>query len=211
MSMDDLEKRIRLILSAPGTDLETISAKRVRKQLLYDDPALSDQWMKEHKQEVDRLIATIFEEVAAHAQLQNGGAVAGRADHAGDVADSTVGANGKAYAEDQGEDGEAGPSTPPPKSKKPKGKKELTDEQYARQLANELNATQRSSRSGKAPAAKPKKGSRTPKKDKKSAERVVDSDADSDRDGDGKKPKRKAGGGFQKEFLLRCASCSLAF
>ena len=64
MSIEDLSPRIRDILRAPVTDLKTISAKRVRLQLLQDDPSLSGSWVKENKTAIDKHIASIFEEVS---------------------------------------------------------------------------------------------------------------------------------------------------
>ena len=72
---------------------------------------------------------------------------------------------------------------------------ELTDEQIARQLAQQLNGRERPTR---AAAAKPVKAKRSRKNAKSAA--TVDSDADGS---DGGKPKRK--GGFTKEYTLRCA------
>lgn len=66
MSFDftTLEPRILEILSAPGTDLSTISAKRVRRQLLDEDPTLTAELFKEHRDEVDAVIASVFEQVS---------------------------------------------------------------------------------------------------------------------------------------------------
>lgn len=212
MSIESLEPRIRAILGAPGTDLETISAKRVRRRLLKEDASLSEEWMKDNKEPIDALIASVFEEVSGvHARGGQNGDVGGGSE------EMDWKENG-AYEAVDGDDQEtedAGPSSPPEKQKKSKTKVVLADEEYARQLSTEINGSQRASRSGKAPNAKPKKGaSRTPKKDKKSAELVVDSDAESvEEQGSGKKRVKKsrgggggARGGFQKEYMLRYVS-----
>lgn len=47
---DVLEPQIQRILSAPGTDLTTISAKRVRRQLLDLDPSLMVEFLKENRE-----------------------------------------------------------------------------------------------------------------------------------------------------------------
>ena len=58
-----LEPVIYRILSAPGTDLSTISAKRVRKQLAEEE-ALSPEAIKEHRGDIDTLITRVFERVS---------------------------------------------------------------------------------------------------------------------------------------------------
>lgn len=65
MSIEALTPVVRDILTAPDVDLRTISAKRVRKQILAQDPSLSENWVKDNKEDIDRLIGRIFEEVAA--------------------------------------------------------------------------------------------------------------------------------------------------
>lgn len=206
-----LEPRIRQILAAPGTDLNTISAKRVRRQLVELDSSITEEWVKENKGAIDEVIASVFEAVSGELVAQ-GPSIGKRErdDDGGYVngsGNASSGQNGVAKHEDDDE-----PSTPPLKPKKQKTKRELTDEELARQLSSQINASSRSSRSGKATNGKSKKGaSRTPKKNKKSAERV-NSDGESDDDSDdGKKRKKKSGGGggggakggFGKEFMLR--------
>jgi upstream activation factor subunit UAF30 len=65
MSIEALTPLIRGILTAPDVDLRTISAKRVRKQILQSDPSLSEVWIRENKEPIDKLISSVFEEVAA--------------------------------------------------------------------------------------------------------------------------------------------------
>src|ERR1700692_724275 len=62
-----LEPRIREILSAPGTDLTTISAKSVRRRLLELEPSLTAEFLKEHKEEVGAVIGNVVEAVSAEA------------------------------------------------------------------------------------------------------------------------------------------------
>ncbi|KLO11105.1 SWIB-domain-containing protein [Schizopora paradoxa] len=214
MSIESLEPRIREILAS--ADLETISAKRVRKQLLKADASLSEEWMKINKEPVDALIASVFEEVsgAQPRDEQNGGDYAGGASEERDWKEN---GSHQVGDDDDQEATDAGPSVQQAKPKKSKTKAELADEEYARQLSSEINGSQRASRSGKAPSGRPKKGaSRTPKKDKKSAERVIDSDADTDEEqGSAKKRAKKSGGGggakggFQKEFMLSAPLATL--
>ncbi|TDL23063.1 SWIB-domain-containing protein [Rickenella mellea] len=218
--VDSLEPLIREILAAPFTDLATISAKRVRRQLVEMNPSISEDFVKTHKAEVDLLIAKVFESVSNAAgagtdgdDAESAGAVKRkREDDGGDEGGSH---GGDQDFEDEGYDDEE-ETKPRAKSKSSKGrpkKDEITDEELARQLSSELNGrSSRVSRSGKT-NGRPKKGaSRSPKKPKKSAERVADSDEDSNADlDDGKKPKKKrksanggggAKGGFGKEFNL---------
>jgi hypothetical protein len=65
MSIEALTPLIRSILTARDVDLCTISAKRVRKQILQSDPSLSEVWIRENKEQIDKLISSVFEEVAA--------------------------------------------------------------------------------------------------------------------------------------------------
>jgi upstream activation factor subunit UAF30 len=108
---------------------------------------------------------------------------------------------------DAGADGEIEVSLPPAKKKQ---KRESSSEDADAKLAAELQAQEnrlsrgprtRGKVTGK--AAKPTKAKA--KKPKKKSEKRARSDDDSEADGDsdaGDKPKRKAGGGFQKPFNL---------
>ena len=195
-----LEPWIDQILSAPGTDLTTISAKRVRRQLLELDPSLTADFLKENKDEVDAVIARVFEKVSGGAGTEE--------------ANGTEGETQKEEDEEMdldfnGEDNGPGKDTPPPPKKShKKGSKngrELSDAELARKLSSEINS--RSTRTG----GKSRGGSNTSKKGtrtKKSAA-TVDSDDDSDNEGGKKKTRKKsttstgAKGGFAKEFTLR--------
>ena len=58
------EGQIRAILQAPGVDLSTISAKRVRKQLVEQNTELTPELVKAHKEQLDVLIGSVYEEVS---------------------------------------------------------------------------------------------------------------------------------------------------
>ncbi|KAH9944789.1 hypothetical protein B0H21DRAFT_659088, partial [Amylocystis lapponica] len=64
-SVDSLEARIRAILTAPDTDLATISAKRVRKLLVEEGRTLSEEFIRENKSDIDLLIARVYEQAVA--------------------------------------------------------------------------------------------------------------------------------------------------
>jgi upstream activation factor subunit UAF30 len=133
-----LEPQIRAILSAPGTDLATISAKSVRRKLLEVEPSLTAEFLKEHKEEVGVVIGRVFEVVSAEA-----GGVEVPPEPRRERANGTVKEEVEEYREEEDE----APSRP---SKKPKkaGKKELSDAELARQLSNQING--RARRSGTA-------------------------------------------------------------
>jgi len=65
-SLATLTPAIRRILTDPTTDLGSVSAKRVRKQLVSQpELGISDAYVQEHKAEIDQLITDIFESVSA--------------------------------------------------------------------------------------------------------------------------------------------------
>lgn len=199
-----LEPRIHEILSAPGTDLATISAKRVRRQLLELDPSLTPEFLKENKEDVDAIIAAVFEKVSRG----QGGDAAGE-----DVEQATAEemtsrkrkSEDEDEAPDEGDEEEAPQRSRPPKKAKKSGKngRELSDAELARKLSTELNG--RSTRTG----AKGRGGSAGKKatRTKKSAATV-----DSDESDDGGKKRKSSGGakgGFGKEFALRLVGSHL--
>ncbi|KAF7428716.1 hypothetical protein PC9H_007945 [Pleurotus ostreatus] len=192
---NSLEPLIKEILSAPGTDLNTISAKRVRRQLTELDPSLTSEFMKENKEDVDLVIARVYESV------REPGGDDGGEDHGEGASDTSRKRKQSEQSEDYGENGEeeAGDEdeeaeSAPPAKKAKKGKKELSDEQLARQISNEINGGGRRSatRSARATSGTPKK----PRKRKSAA--IVDSDDGSDA-GDKPKAKSAARGGFAKD------------
>ncbi|OSC99828.1 SWIB-domain-containing protein [Trametes coccinea BRFM310] len=180
-----LEPKIRDILSAPGIDLQTISAKRVRKELLERDPNLSAEFVKEKKDEIDAIIARVYEEVSS---AQNG--------DDGNAEDGAGGGGAKRKREDASE-GDGEPAAQPKKSK---NKQEMTDEELARQLSNEINGRSRTSRTAASSKTKANGAKRGGKKGPKSSATVA-SDEEGASGEEGAKPKRR-GGGFTKEYGL---------
>lgn len=204
LDLEALEGPVTRILTAPGTDLTTISAKRVRKALLGDPQyaylGLTSEVLKTRRADVDQVISRVFEHVNQAAS--SGGSKRKREE--GDEADG---------GEEVGE-GEGQPPTEPSEdagevedvaskpSKKKKGKKsvEESDAALARKLSTEINSRSRRGASLTAAASSPRK---TKRKTKKSAE-VVDSGAEEDEVGEAKPKKRGAAkGGFAKEYTLR--------
>ncbi|KZV80647.1 SWIB-domain-containing protein [Exidia glandulosa HHB12029] len=231
MSVDDLAPAILRILSDPATNLASISAKRVRKQLVDgDEPITTTEFIRANKDAVDALIGQVFEQVSA----ERGGipsppespplepepdyepaTPAAKRKRDADANGYSNGADnddddaGSAYDENEG------PSTPPPAKKhkskdsaqKKSGSRSLTDEELARQLSQQLNSNQ-PRRSGSATTTSKRGASRTPKKVKKSRD-VIDDDSDLDVSDAGRTKKKKTarkggggGGGFQKPLIL---------
>ncbi|KAI0002187.1 hypothetical protein BJV74DRAFT_817600 [Russula compacta] len=205
MQVVDLEPRIHAILSAPGTDLSTISAKRVRR-LLLEQEDVPQELVKDNKLAIDELISNIFARVSEEKGFQQ--------DEDGDV--------GAARAESP---------EPAPASKKPRraslrddgghsparAAKPSTagDEALARQLSEEINGRGRSSRSGAASGASSARGSRgrgrgrgsgrgRGRSGKANGARSADTIDDSGHEGsDGDESKKKRGsGGLSKEYIL---------
>ncbi|KAA1470561.1 SWIB-domain-containing protein [Dentipellis sp. KUC8613] len=203
MSTDDadlpvssLEPRIRAILTAPGVDFQTISAKRVRRQLAEDD-TLPAGYVRARKEALDELITRVFAQISEENGL-------GGSDQEPDDQEQD---QDQEPADEEGEEEvDAGEKQQPRPAKrkrsadeakarpaKKKAGRELSDAELARKIDSELNGRQRRSR---ASAAGTGKANGARKRKAKSAETV-----DSDGDGDGEaKPKRK--GGFSKEYLL---------
>jgi upstream activation factor subunit UAF30 len=184
-----LEPQIREILSAPGTDLTTISAKSVRRKLLELEPTLTAEFLKEHKEEVDAVIGRVFEVVSAEA-----GGVEAPTEPKHKRVNGTV--KEEEVVENVEDEDKEVPS-PPPKKTKRSAKKALSDAELARQLSNQIN--------GRARRSAATNGSGTRKKRAHKSADFVDSDSDGDHS---TKKKRKSGGGakggFAKEYSLRC-------
>ena len=201
MQVPDLEPRIHAILSAPGTDLSTISAKRVRRLLLEQEDVPQDL-IKDNKQAIDKLISNIFARVSEE----------------------------KGFQQDEEEgDAEGGrtASAEPPVAPKKRSRTSIVDrddrpsaksaklstagdEALARKLSEQINGRERSSRSA-ASGASPVRGSRGRGRGKargrgrgnkangaKSADTIDDSGSEGD------ETKKKKGGGLSKEYILRC-------
>ena len=58
------EPLIRNILTAPGVDYQTVTAKRVRK-LLVEAKGLQEVWVRENKEVLDLIILEVYNEVSA--------------------------------------------------------------------------------------------------------------------------------------------------
>lgn len=209
-----LEPQIYQILSAPGTDLTTISAKRVRRQLVELEPSLTSEYLKENKDQVDAVIASVFEQVSAAQQA--GGS---QASEELPLVNNAESRKRKQNDNDSGdvkeeEDGDEEVETPPPKKAKKAGKngREISDAELARKLSSEINS--RSRRTADKPRRATNVAAKKGSKARKSAA-TVDSDDDSDDGGSKKKAKPKkrntdgsggAKGGFAKEYDLRYSS-----
>ncbi|KAF8070763.1 hypothetical protein FPV67DRAFT_1042401 [Lyophyllum atratum] len=201
-----LETPIHKILSAPGIDLTTISAKSVRRLLLKEVTSLHPEFLRENKKAIDIIIGKVFESVNAVR-----GGVSTDVDET-EVPERSGSRKRKQEADEEEHVGEEADDdeqkeAPSPKKAKKLSKNEQSDAELARQLSDELNsrsrrtpAKQRGTSNGAA-----KKGGRA----RKSAA-IVDSDDDSG-DGEQKKVKSKrkptagggtAKGGFAKEYIL---------
>ncbi|KAI6009860.1 SWIB/MDM2 domain-containing protein [Pisolithus marmoratus] len=181
--LNALKGPVTRILSAPGVDLTTISAKGVRKQLATDASlGLTSEELKARRQEVDKLIAGIYATVSQAAT--NG------TDELKRKWDDQKGEEGSTAAYEPAETEE---EEPKPATKKTKKKVEQSDAEFARQLSSEINSRSRRT------SASPRK---TKRKAMKSSE-IVDSEDDGN-DEEGKKKKRSGGakGGFAKQYTL---------
>jgi len=191
-----LEPHIHQILSAPGTDLSTISAKRVRRQLVELDPSLTAGFMKKNREDVDAVIASVFEKVSGVQETEDNSeaAYAEEKSRKRSVQESDF--------PDEGPEDTAEEESPPPKKLKKAGKngRGLSDAELARKLSSEING--RSTRTG----GKGRGGSTTGKKGSRAKKSAATVESDDDSDGIGKKKKSSGGtakGGFAKEFALR--------
>ncbi|KAF9039439.1 SWIB-domain-containing protein [Hymenopellis radicata] len=211
---------VRVILTRPETDLSTITARGVRKQLPELDESLTPSFLKENKEELEEIIAAEFERISPH-----GGSGSEEGQEEDDEEERTHKrkrdeSDGEEDDEDENDEDDevASPKKKPkkatPKKASPKKSEVLSDAELARQLSHEINGRERRStaRGGKKAAngvAKPKRGGRT----KKSAATV---DSDSEAEGSpSKKPKAKrastggARGGFAKEHALSAPLAAL--
>ncbi|KAJ6589806.1 hypothetical protein DFH09DRAFT_216267 [Mycena vulgaris] len=199
-----LEPYIEEILSAPGTDLATISAKRVRKQLQQIDPSLTAAFLKEHRDAVDVVIARVFEKV------QGSGSQDSEVEEPlAPVSRKRRQSQDEVYAVPKEEE-DATDDTPPPAKKAKKAvKRELSDAELARQLSSEINGRARRSNVNGKPKAAASNGTTKKRKSKAKSAEMVDTDDDSDAS-PGKRPSSKkrsseggaARGGFAKPYLL---------
>ncbi|KAF8967949.1 hypothetical protein BDZ97DRAFT_1655753 [Flammula alnicola] len=197
-----LEPRIHQILSAPGTDLSTISAKRVRRQLLELDHSLTAEFLKENREDVDAVIASVFEKVSGEQGVEGTTNGVEPADEEKKVKSRKRKQEDEDNIPDEDDEDATVESTPPPKKSKKAKNGQLSDAELARKLSSEINGrSTRTGSKGRGSSSATKKGGRA----KKSAA-TVDSDDDSDT-GTKKKAKKPrvstgAKGGFAKEFTL---------
>jgi upstream activation factor subunit UAF30 len=177
-----------------SADLETVTRKKIRQSLEEAvDKDLSDQ-----KDAIKRLIEARFDAISGVAQVPT--PTSGTND--------TNDTNGHAPSDEDTGDAVIEVSLPPATKKQ---KRESSSEDADARLAAELQAQENRLSRGRvtrgAGTAKPNKTkvkAKTKTTKKKSAKRVRSDDDDSDADGSDAsgKPKRKAGGGFQKPFNL---------
>ncbi|KAJ7244164.1 hypothetical protein B0H12DRAFT_1073807 [Mycena haematopus] len=204
---DALEPLIEQILTAPGTDLATISAKRVRKQLQLIDPSLSAEFLKQHREAVDVVIARVFEKVQGSSGSQDSEE---EEEPLEPVSRRRRQTPDEGYSVSKEEDTDVEDTPPPAKKAKKAAKRELTDAELARQLSSEING--RTRRSNGKPKAAISNGTPKKRKTKAKSAAMVDTDDDSDSN-EGKRPSKKrsgeggsARGGFAKPYLLRIPS-----
>ena len=203
MQVPDLAPRIHAILSAPGTDLSTISAKRVRR-LLLEQEDVPQELIKDNKQAIDQVISNTFARVSEE----------------------------KGFQQDEEGDGEGGrtASVEPPAAPKKRRRTSIVDrddrssakaaksstagdEALARKLSEQINGRERSSRSS-ASGASPMRGSRARgrgkargrgRSSKTNGAKSADTIDDSGNEGsEADESKKKKGGGLSKEYILRC-------
>jgi len=198
-NLEDLRGPITSILTAPGVDLGTISAKRVRKQLLENtDLGLTAREMKERRTEVDKLISDVYENISRQMQDESKRKRDAETDEGTEQDDREEPIEGPDTEQEQDEDED---KPPPPKRKKKNTVQNVdADAELARKLSSEINS--RARRGASNGAATPKK-----RKPKKSAKMVDSGDEDEDEEKPKKKRSGGARGGFAKEYMLRCFRC----
>jgi upstream activation factor subunit UAF30 len=206
----NLEPHIRRILSAPGTDLSTISAKRVRKQIVELEPSLTHEFLRQNREAVDGVITRVFEAVTEEV-----GGFEVRSQGSEEGADRASVPRKKRKEKPDLDEFEDDDETPPPKKpKKGVNARTLSDAELARQLSSEING--RSRRSSTGVRARTTNGSAKKGSKKKKSAALVESDGDeSDEDDDSGKPKPKrkstgtAKGGFAREYFLSAPLATL--
>jgi len=208
------------VLTAPDVDLTKITAKSVRKSMLAANRDLDREWVKVHWKSIDKLIEQVFNTVAQSAQIPP----------VPTSSSSTIPDERKHEEGVQTHQPTIHPSSQPPISSKlsrpgfntsatQKSEQELADEEFARQLSAEINASRTTRGSVSILASKKGRHKHESKGRKiKSAEKVgADSDGeDDDVDdyrsegfGSAKKKRRREGGegggakgGFSKAYTL---------
>ncbi|KAK3303078.1 SWIB/MDM2 domain-containing protein [Chaetomium strumarium] len=174
-------------------DLETITRKKIRQGL--EDVVNRD--LSDQKNAIKTLIEARFDAIS------NGAAQELPTPTSGAAAESSP-ANGRSAsddADDTGADGEIQVSLPTRKKQKRESSSEDADARLAAELQAQENRLSRGRVTRGAGSAKPKAKPKITKK--KSSKRVrSDDESNAEDSGTGDKPKRKAGGGFQKPFNL---------
>ncbi|KAG8708332.1 hypothetical protein FRC11_006557 [Ceratobasidium sp. 423] len=178
-TVHSLEPHILAILTAPAVDLNSISAKRVRAQLKVNLPGLEDEWVREHKAEIDALTAVVFDRVRA-------GVGETSSPSPETVTNST-------------------PPAPSTGNKRKRTAEEEADAEYARRLASELNG--HNTRAGSVGKKKDKSRRKVTKSaeeiedtdDEEPKKKSKPKKAKKRDEGDGETKKR---GGYQKEYAL---------
>jgi len=202
MQVVDLEPRIYTILSAEGTDLSTISAKRVRRRLLEQEE-VPQELIKDNKKAIDQLISAVFAKVSEEKGFQQNEDDEGGAAHEDSPEPSP--APPQKRPRPPPDDHHGGRS--PAKNARPST---ADDEALARQLSEEINGRGRSSRSSTTSGAT--RGTRgrgrgrgrpRGRGGKANGPRSADTIHDSDNEGsDDDESKKKKGGGLSKEYVL---------
>ncbi|KAL2261661.1 hypothetical protein VTK26DRAFT_3676 [Humicola hyalothermophila] len=187
------------------SDLQTVTRKKIRQGL---EEAI-DKDLSEQKIAIKNLIEARFDAISSQVSQTIPTPTSGTPAEQ-ETNGHTPGSDG-AEEDDAGADDEIEVSLPPA-SKKQKRESSLSEDADAR-LAAELQAQENRLSRGRvtrgANAAKPKAKPKSAAK-KKSAKRVRDDDDSNADDSDADdKPKRKAGGGFQKPFNLSDALAEL--
>ncbi|KAG8994117.1 hypothetical protein FRB90_000523 [Tulasnella sp. 427] len=207
MDLQHLSPKILAILTQPDVDLSTISAKRVRKQLIAGGE--SEDLLKERKTDIDQLIAQIYESVSSGAVAgsgQNANGSGGKPRPGSDSAHPAPSPQKRKRSASPSNDGVPPSSQAHPlvskKSKQMNGgaaptKHMSSDAELARQLSLELNGRNTRGGASSSSTSKPKAAKANGKKAKRS-KATIDSDGEDDEDA---KPK-KARGGLGKEYIL---------
>ncbi|KAI9460000.1 SWIB-domain-containing protein [Boletus coccyginus] len=194
LDLEALEGPITRILTAPGTDLSTISAKRVRKALLEDPQyahlRLTSEVLQIRREDVNQTIARIFELVSRAASTEGG---------EGEEQPPTEPSEDAGEGEDDDDNAATTKSSPRKKRGMKKKSVEESDAVLARKLSAEINGRSRRGAASSTAARASSSPRKAKQKPKKSAE-TVDSDGE---DGEPKPKKRNAAkGGFAKEYTL---------
>lgn len=200
LDLEALEGPITRILTAPGTDLSTISAKRVRKALLEDPQyahlRLTSEVLQIRREDVNQTIARIFELVSRAASSEGGEEGEGEEQPPTEPSEDA----GEREGEDDDDNATTTKSSPGKKRGTKKKSVEESDAVLARKLSAEINGRSRRGAASSTAARASSSPRKAKQKPKKSAE-TVDSDGE---DGEPKPKKRNAAkGGFAKEYTLR--------